>query len=62
MRVQITLAHDICTHIQFRRYGGWGWDHLLTNIMLRLRHEGVSQQELDAMFIDTPRRLLTLPG
>lgn len=56
---QITLAHDICTRIQLRHYGGWGWDHLLTNIVPRLRHAGVSQQELDAMFIDTPRRLLS---
>lgn len=57
---QITLAHDICTRLQFRHYGGWGWDHLLTTIVPRLRHAGVSQQELDAMFIVTPRRLLTL--
>lgn len=57
---QITLAHDICTRLQFRHYGGWGWDHLLTNIVPRLRHAGVSQQELDAMLIVTPRRLLTL--
>jgi len=57
---QITLAHDICTRLQFRHYGGWGWDHLLANIVPRLRHAGVSQQELDAMFIVTPRRLLTL--
>lgn len=56
---QITLAHDICTRIQLRAYGGWGWDHLLTNIVPRLRHAGVSQQELDVMFIETPRRLLT---
>ncbi len=56
---QITLAHDICTRMQFRHYGGRGWDHLLSNIVPRLRHAGVSQQELDAMFIDTPRRLLT---
>ncbi len=58
---QITLAHDICTRMQFRHYGGWGWDHLLTTIVPRLRHADVSQQELDAMFIDTPRRLLTFP-
>jgi phosphotriesterase-related protein len=57
---QITLAHDICTRLQFRHYGGWGWDHLLANIVPRLRHAGVSQQELDAMLIVTPRRLLTL--
>ncbi len=55
----ITLAHDICTRLQLRSYGGWGWDHLLTNIVPRLRYAGVSQQELDAMFIGTPRRLLT---
>ncbi len=57
---QVTLAHDICTRIQFHRYGGWGWDHLLRNIVPRLRHAGVPQQELDTMFIETPRRLLTL--
>jgi phosphotriesterase-related protein len=57
---QITLAHDICTRIQFRHYGGWGWDHLLTNIVPRLQHAGVSQQELDTIFIETPKRLLTL--
>ena len=57
---QIMLAHDICTLIQFHQYGGWGWDHLLSNIVPRLRYAGVSQQELDVMFIETPRRLLTL--
>ena len=56
---QIMLAHDICTLKQFRHYGGWGWDHLLSNIVPRLRHAGVSYQELDVMFIETPRRLLT---
>jgi len=35
---QLTLAHDICTRTQFHRYGGWGWDHLLGNIVPRLRH------------------------
>ncbi|HLH61770.1 MAG TPA: hypothetical protein VKV20_08805 [Ktedonobacteraceae bacterium] len=57
---QVTLAHDICTRIQFHRYGGWGWDHLLRNIVPRLRHVGVSQQELDTILIETPKRLLTL--
>ncbi|GAC1382366.1 MAG: phosphotriesterase-related protein [Ktedonobacteraceae bacterium] len=57
---QLMLAHDICTRTQFHRYGGWGWDHLLSNIIPRLRHAGVSQQELDTIFIETPKRLLTL--
>jgi len=59
---QLTLAHDICTRTQFHHYGGWGWDHILANIVPRLRHGGVSQQELDTMLIETPRRLLTLQG
>src|SRR5258708_39374120 len=57
---QITLAHDICTRTQFHHYGGWGWDHLLTNIGPRLRPAGVSHEELDAILIGTPSRLLTL--
>lgn len=56
---QITLVHDICTLVQFHYYGGWGWDHLLSNIVPRLRYAGVSQHELDVMFIETPSRLLT---
>jgi phosphotriesterase-related protein len=59
---QLTLAHDICTRTQLHRYGGWGWDHLLRNIVPRLRHAGVSQAELDTIFIETPKRLLTLQG
>jgi phosphotriesterase-related protein len=59
---QLTLAHDICTRTQLHRYGGWGWDHLLRNIAPRLRHAGVSQAELDTIFIETPKRLLTLQG
>ncbi|HLI06581.1 MAG TPA: hypothetical protein VKV40_08440 [Ktedonobacteraceae bacterium] len=59
---QITLAHDICTRLQFHRYGGWGWDHVLTNIVPRLRHAGVAEQELHTMLVETPQRLLTLPG
>ena len=54
--------HNFCTRTQLHRYGGWGWDHLLCNIVPHLRHAGVSQQELDTIFIDTPERLLTLPG
>ena len=59
---QLTFAHDICTRIQFHRYGGWGWDHVLTNIVPRLRHAGVSEQELRIILVETPKRLLTLPG
>src|SRR6266699_2810052 len=59
---QVTLAHDICTRIQFRHYGDRGWDHLLRNIVPRLRHAGISRQEVDTMLIETPKRLLTLEG
>lgn len=55
---QLVLAHDICTRMQLRHYGGWGWNHLLVNIVPHLRHAGVSQHELDTMFIATPKRLL----
>jgi len=39
-----------------------GHEHLLRNIVPRLRHAGVSQEELDTIFIETPKRLLTLQG
>ncbi|NJD27844.1 MAG: hypothetical protein FIA92_06055 [Chloroflexi bacterium] len=59
---QVLLSHDVCTRLQLHRYGGWGYDHILVSIVPALRRRGVSQDDIDRMLIDSPRRLLAMPS
>jgi len=59
---QLLLSHDICTRLQLHTYGGRGYDHLPTTIGARLRAVGVTQDDLDRMLIENPRRLLAMPA
>ena len=59
-RNQLLLSLDICTKIDLKSYGGYGYGHLLRTIAPLLRAEGVSENDLDRMLIENPKRLLAL--
>lgn len=56
---QILLSQDICTKMQWRHYGGMGYDHILRTIVPRLQARGLDQGVIDTMLIDNPARFLT---
>lgn len=55
---QMLLSHDICLKTALRQYGGYGYDHLLTHIVPMLKRRGVTQDHLNQMTIENPRRVL----
>ncbi|MGC8488923.1 MAG: phosphotriesterase family protein [Clostridia bacterium] len=55
---QILLAQDVCTKMQWRHYGGKGYDHILTGIIPRLRERGLPQGDIETMLVHNPARLL----
>ncbi len=57
---QITLSQDICTKTRLTRYGGHGYRHLFANVLPVMRRKGFTEEEIIALTITTPRRLLTL--
>lgn len=59
---QVAVSHDICTRSRLQGMGGHGYGHLLRNVIPLMRDRGFGQSEIDTLFRDTPRRLLTLPG
>ena len=61
-RDQVVISQDICRLTRLRAYGGHGYGHIFRNIVPFMRERGFSQAELDAILVETPRRLLTLPG
>jgi phosphotriesterase-related protein len=56
---RIVLGQDIGVRTRLRRWGGWGYAHLLEHVVPLLRDLGATQPDLDRMLITTPARLLT---
>lgn len=54
----LLVAHDVCTKMQLVAYGGWGYGHLSRHIEPRLKHAGVSADEIATIRVRNPRRLL----
>lgn len=59
---RIVLGQDIGVRTRLRRWGGWGYAHLLEHIVPLLRDGGVSDAAIDAMLVHTPARLLAVPA
>jgi len=55
---QIMLGCDICLKCRLHAYGGWGYDHLLTNGIPAMKRLGISENEIDIMLIQNPRAFL----
>ncbi len=46
---QILLTCDLCLKSLLHAYGGWGYDHVLTNIVPMMREYGITDQQIDIM-------------
>ena len=57
---QILLSHDCCFKIQLRTWGGYGYAHLLRNILPRFVLEGVPESVVLGIMTDNPARVLPL--
>jgi phosphotriesterase-related protein len=57
---RLLLSQDCCTKIQLRRYGGYGYAHILENVVPTLLRRGVTQDEIDIMTRHNPARLLPI--
>ena len=55
---RVMVSNDICMKMRLHRYGGWGYDHIQTNLLPFMRQAGFTDVELGTLFVDNPRRLL----
>ena len=53
---QILLSHDIAYKTSLTRYGGYGYHHLLVNVVPRLRAKGVDDAGLERLLVENPAR------
>jgi phosphotriesterase-related protein len=54
----IVLSQDVCMKIWRTQYGGYGYAHILENIMPMLEHIGVEKSVLNSIVRDNPKKFL----
>ena len=55
---QLLLGMDVWLKQSLKRFGGLGYDHLLTAVPVMLRRSGLSDMDIDTMLVANPRRAL----
>ena len=54
----VLLSQDTCHKTLLHKYGGYGYDHLITNITPLMLDEGVTREQIYEMFVANPARWL----
>ena len=53
---QLLLSHDIAYKHCLTKWGGFGYHHLLVNVIPRLRAKGADDKTIQTLLVDNPRR------
>jgi len=56
---QILISHDIWTKTQCCTYGGWGYAHILRNVVPVMLAKGMTRKQIQTIMVDNPRRIFT---
>jgi phosphotriesterase-related protein len=59
LTAQVLVSHDVCFKSGLRMHGGNGYDYLLTTIVPQLRDRGLSDEALQTILVENPRRALS---
>ena len=55
---QILVSHDVFNKTDLRRYGGPGYDHLLTTVVPLMRMRGFTDEQIHIILEENPERML----
>ncbi|QTH43598.1 hypothetical protein J4772_03955 [Cohnella sp. LGH] len=55
---KILISNDVCLKTCLHRYGGWGYDHVLTNIVPMMEDEGITSEQIKILMCRNPAEFL----
>ena len=58
---RIVIGQDVFIKRSLARYGGKGYAKILDNIAPRMRSRGFTEEQVHAIFVENPKRVLTFP-
>ena len=56
---KILFSLDACFKISFKKWGGFGYTHIIENIVPRLRQKGMNDEHISRILVDNPKELLS---
>ncbi len=56
----ILITCDVCLKTLLHAYGGWGYDHILTYILPMMKDEGITDDQIDIIIKENPKRFLNI--
>ena len=56
---RLLVSHDICIKPWLTTHGGKGYAHILESIVPRMRRRGFSDDDIEAILVKNPKRILT---
>jgi phosphotriesterase-related protein len=59
---QILLGGDICFKCSLAAYGGFGYAHIINNLIPLMRAKGMTEEQIRTLTIDNPTRFLQFKG
>jgi len=51
---QILVSTDVCLKTCLHRYGGWGFDHMITNIVPMMEDVGITPEQIETLMCGNP--------
>ncbi|GAG38773.1 unnamed protein product, partial [marine sediment metagenome] len=54
----ILISQDVCGKLLYVTYGGYGYAHILRNVVPWMRRAGISDEQIHTMMVENPKRVL----
>jgi phosphotriesterase-related protein len=55
---RILISGDLAFKIVFKKWGGWGYTHILNHIIPRMKQAGITTDQIHTITVENPKRLL----
>jgi phosphotriesterase-related protein len=57
---KVFIGNDVCMKMRLHKYGGWGYDHFLTNLVPYMKKEGITEEQIHTLLEESPQCFLDL--
>jgi phosphotriesterase-related protein len=54
---QLLISNECCFKVLYKRYGGYGYGHILEHIVPELIYKGIPEEKVRTILVDNPKRL-----
>ncbi len=55
---KVLIGNDICMKMRLHKYGGWGYDHIQTNLVAYMHKAGITDEQLHTLQVENPAHFL----